>query len=145
MRFWADPKYFDTPKISLPKLKHVLRAKAVLCPGLTVKLLDEASGERVEWFYEDGLRDYLTSMLADREYLPPELFMTCLKREHEAELKTAFALNFSAASSLAPVLALRFHNRGFTTTAGCQVLSCQRIGSVSISFKYLRFCMRQMG
>ena len=56
-------RYFDSPKISLSKLKHVLRAKAVLCPGLTVKLLDEVSGERAEWFYEDGLRDYLTSML----------------------------------------------------------------------------------
>jgi topoisomerase-4 subunit B len=84
VRFWADPKYFDTPRISLPKLKHVLRAKAVLCPGLTVKLLDEASGERSEWFYEDGLRDYLRSMLADREYLPPDLFLASLKREHEA-------------------------------------------------------------
>ena len=84
VRFWADPKYFDSPKISLAKLKHVLRAKAVLCPGLTVKLLDEASGERMEWFYEDGLRDYLRSMLNGRDYLPPELFLTSLKREHEA-------------------------------------------------------------
>jgi hypothetical protein len=45
VRFWPDPKYFDSPKISLPRLKHVLRAKAVLCAGLTVRLFDEASGE----------------------------------------------------------------------------------------------------
>src|SRR6478752_1009462 len=63
VRFWPDPKYFDTPKISLPRLKHVLRAKAVLCAGLTVRLTDEASGEKLEWYYEDGLRDYLRSML----------------------------------------------------------------------------------
>ena len=57
LRFWPDPKYFDTPKISLPKLKHVLRAKAVLCAGLTVRLADEATGEKSEWHYENGLRD----------------------------------------------------------------------------------------
>jgi topoisomerase-4 subunit B len=83
VRFWPEPKYFDSPKISLPRLKHVLRAKAVLCPGLTVRLLDEATGERGEWLYEDGLRDYLRSMLADQEYLPPDLFLTSVKREGE--------------------------------------------------------------
>ena len=57
VRFWPDPKYFDSPKFSVPKLKHVLRAKAVLCPGLAVKFNDETSGETVEWQYEAGLRD----------------------------------------------------------------------------------------
>jgi len=73
LRFWPDPKYFDSPKISLPKLKHVLRAKAVLCAGLAVRLTDEASGEKDEWRYEDGLRDYLCSLLAGNEYLPRDL------------------------------------------------------------------------
>ena len=45
------------------RCKHLLRAKAVLCPGLTVRLFDEASGERDEWHYEDGLRDYLRGEL----------------------------------------------------------------------------------
>jgi topoisomerase-4 subunit B len=63
LRFWPDPKYFDTPKFNLRSLKHLLRAKAVLCPGLHVKLFDEASGERIEWHYEDGLRDYLRGEL----------------------------------------------------------------------------------
>ena len=45
LRFWPEAKYFDSPKISLPKLKHLLRAKAVLCAGLTVNLTDHASGE----------------------------------------------------------------------------------------------------
>ena len=81
VRFWPEAKYFDSSKISLPKLKHVLRAKAVLCAGLTVRLLDEASGEKDEWFYEDGLRDYLRSMLGDAEYLPTDLYLGALKRE----------------------------------------------------------------
>jgi topoisomerase IV subunit B len=84
LRFWPDPKYFDTPKISLTRLKHVLRAKAVLCPGLKVSLLDEASGERSDWFYQDGLRDYLRGMLSGREMLPPELFVASLQREKDA-------------------------------------------------------------
>jgi len=86
LRFWPDPKYFDTPKFNLRSLKHLLRAKAVLCPGLHVKLFDEASGERIEWHYEDGLRDYLRGELqADgaRDVLPPELFVGSLKKDTE--------------------------------------------------------------
>jgi len=84
VRFWPDPKYFDSPKISLPKLKHVLRAKAVLCAGLTVRLVDEASGEKEEWFYEDGLTDYLRSMLVGAEFLPGDLYKAALKRDQGA-------------------------------------------------------------
>ncbi|MBX9402226.1 DNA topoisomerase IV subunit B [Lysobacter sp. BMK333-48F3] len=87
VRFWPDPKYFDTPKFNLRAIKHVLRAKAVLCPGLNVKLFDEASGERLEWYYEDGLRDYLSGELregqAQRELLPPDLFVGQLKKDTE--------------------------------------------------------------
>jgi topoisomerase-4 subunit B len=72
VRFWPDPKYFDHPRVSLPKLKHVLRAKAVLCAGLVVRLFDESSGEREEWCYQDGLRDYLRSLLAGGECLPAD-------------------------------------------------------------------------
>ncbi len=84
VRFWPDPKYFDSPKILLGKLKHLLRAKAVLCAGLSVRLTDEASGEQVEWRYEDGLRDYLRSMLGATEYLPAELFIGNQQREKSA-------------------------------------------------------------
>ncbi|MBF6023759.1 DNA topoisomerase IV subunit B [Lysobacter niastensis] len=87
VRFWPDPKYFDTPKFNLRSLKHLLRAKAVLCPGLTVKLFDEASGERTEWYYEDGLRDYLSGELRagqpNRELLPPDLFVGKLTKDTE--------------------------------------------------------------
>ena len=81
VRFWPDPKYFDSARVSLPKLRHVLRAKAVLCAGLTVRLTDEASGEKEEWHYEDGLCDYLRSMLAGSEYLPSDLYQGSLKRD----------------------------------------------------------------
>ena len=83
LRFWPDPKYFDTPKFALRPLRHLLRAKAVLCPGLTVKLFDEATGERDEWRYEDGLSDYLKGELAGRELLPPELFTGALAKDTE--------------------------------------------------------------
>jgi len=81
LHFWPEAKYFDTSKISLSKLKHVLRAKAVLCAGLTVRLTDAATGEKDEWYYEDGLRDYLRSMLGDADYLPRDLYMGSLKRD----------------------------------------------------------------
>ncbi len=83
LRFWPNAKYFDTSKFALRALKHLLRAKAVLCPGLTVTLFDEASGERAEWHYEDGLRDYLKGELAQTEALPPELFVGQLKKDTE--------------------------------------------------------------
>jgi topoisomerase-4 subunit B len=83
LRFWPDPKYFDTPKISLTRLRHLLRAKAVLCPGLSLSLFDEASGEREAWRYEDGLRDYLSGLLAGAERLPPELFSGRAERSGE--------------------------------------------------------------
>jgi topoisomerase-4 subunit B len=88
LRFWPDPKYFDSPRFNLRALRHLLRAKAVLCPGLTVRLLDEASGERDEWRYDDGLRAYLSSELQKgglqkAELLPPDLFTGSLKKETE--------------------------------------------------------------
>ena len=57
IHFMPDPQYFDSPNFSLPRLVHVLRAKAVLCPGLRVTLFDEKKDERTEWFYQDGIAD----------------------------------------------------------------------------------------
>jgi topoisomerase-4 subunit B len=84
LRFWPDAKYFDTPKILVSKLKHLLRAKAVLCAGLTVRLLDEASGETTEWYFEDGLPDYLRGELQGAEALPSTLFVKHFARETDA-------------------------------------------------------------
>ncbi len=84
LRFWPDESYFDSVKFSLSRLKHVLRAKAVLCPGLQVSLYDEASGEKFEWFFEDGLRDYLRNALGDSATLPDEAFTGKMEGNSEA-------------------------------------------------------------
>jgi topoisomerase-4 subunit B len=84
VRFLPDPKYFESAKFSLPRLKHVLRAKAVLCPGLKVTFHDEASGEKEQWYYEDGLRDYLSGATEGYEVLPDEPFIGSFSSKSEA-------------------------------------------------------------
>lgn len=84
IRFWPDAKYFDTVKLSLPKLRHVLRAKAVLCPGLRVRLHDEAAKTKDEWHYEDGLKSYLAEAMPDAELLPVTPFMGDMAGNDEA-------------------------------------------------------------
>ena len=84
VRFWPDAQYFDAIKFSVRRLQHVLRAKAVLCPGLRITFLDEQSGDKDEWFYEDGLRDYLVSATRGWEVLPKEPFMGSFAGETEA-------------------------------------------------------------
>lgn len=74
IRFTPDPQYFDSPNFSLPRLTHVLRAKAVLCPGFRVTLLDEKKGDKTEWYYEDGLSDYLVDATSDYPVLPEKPF-----------------------------------------------------------------------
>jgi topoisomerase-4 subunit B len=74
IRFWPDPKYFDTDKFSVPSLKQVLRAKAVLCPNLRVTLANEITGERDEWFYTGGLHEYLAEQLGKGQWLPAETY-----------------------------------------------------------------------
>jgi topoisomerase-4 subunit B len=70
LRFTPDPQYFDSINFSVSRLKHVLRAKAVLCPGLRVKFRDEKKGESEEWYYEDGLTDYLADATIDFPVIP---------------------------------------------------------------------------
>ncbi|MDF1654107.1 MAG: DNA topoisomerase IV subunit B [Coxiellaceae bacterium] len=70
IRFKPDPKYFDSPKFAVNALKHTLRAKAVLCPGLRVTFYEEATKKKTEWYYEDGLKDYIITSLQDYEILP---------------------------------------------------------------------------
>jgi topoisomerase IV subunit B len=83
VHFWPDPQYFDSDKIAITKLKHVLRAKAVLCPGLRMRLLVEQSGESEEWFYTGGLASYLVDALKDVERVPEEPFAASLKGGNE--------------------------------------------------------------
>lgn len=79
IRFWPNSKYFDSAKFSVSRLKHVLRAKAVLCPGLLVAFYEEQSGEREQWQYQDGLKAYLLESLQTLPYLPEESFVGSFK------------------------------------------------------------------
>ncbi len=83
VRFWPDPKYFDYPKLSVRQLKHVLRAKAVLCSKLKVTFFDVKNNETEEWYFEDGLKDYLKESLAEYDYLPEEPFVGSFETDEE--------------------------------------------------------------
>ncbi|MGC3980296.1 MAG: DNA topoisomerase IV subunit B [Steroidobacteraceae bacterium] len=74
VRFWPDPKYFEIGSFAIPKLRHVLRAKAVMCAGLHIVFINEATGETEEWQYTGGVSQYLQESLGNSEYLPPEMF-----------------------------------------------------------------------
>ncbi|HEX6592438.1 MAG TPA: DNA topoisomerase IV subunit B, partial [Moraxellaceae bacterium] len=84
VKFWADPKYFDSAKFSVSRLKHVLKAKAVLCPKLTIVFTDHSSGESLTWYYEDGLTDYLKESTREFITLPDEPFVGALAAAKEA-------------------------------------------------------------
>jgi topoisomerase-4 subunit B len=83
VRFWPDASYFDSPDIAVPKLKHVLKAKAVLCPGLRVRFHLEKTGEKEEWYYTEGLAQYLRESLEAAEFLPDEPFVGKVEGEQE--------------------------------------------------------------
>ena len=70
--FKADSSFFDTEKISGKFLSNSLKAKAVLCPGLKIKFKDDVNGTKEEWYFVDGLGNYLISALAEGDYLPEE-------------------------------------------------------------------------
>lgn len=82
--FKPAPEYFDSAKFSVSRLTHVLRAKAVLCPGLKIKFLNEADNQRQEWYYEDGLKDYLSQATHGWESLPETPFLGSFSSETEA-------------------------------------------------------------
>jgi topoisomerase-4 subunit B len=72
VRFWPDPRFFDSDRFSVPELKRVLKAKAVLCAGLKVTYENEINGEKEEWFYTGHLGEYLQEQLAKVDRLPAE-------------------------------------------------------------------------
>jgi len=84
IRFWPDKKYFDSANFSLSRLKHLLKAKAVLCPGLLVEFEVEKPKEKESWCYQDGLEQYLLEGLADCERLPAEPVGGSLQGKREA-------------------------------------------------------------
>ncbi|HEX4044364.1 MAG TPA: DNA topoisomerase IV subunit B [Gammaproteobacteria bacterium] len=84
VRFWPEEKYFDSPKFALVKLKHTLRAKAVLCPGLHVTFTDAHTNQTEEWYYENGLSHYLQEAIGNAERIPDEPFLGQFSSDHEA-------------------------------------------------------------
>ena len=84
IRFWPDPKYFDSVQFALPKLKHVMRAKAILCRGLKVKFLDENTSEKLEWIFENGLATYLSDAFDGTELIPADAFSGNFEGKGEA-------------------------------------------------------------
>ena len=72
VRFWPDPKFFDSDKFSIPQLKHNLKAKAVLCPGLKITFENEATKEKDEWFFTGDLAGYLKEEIGKEDKLPAE-------------------------------------------------------------------------
>ena len=84
LRFVPDPRYFDSPRFSVSRLRHLLRAKAVLCPGLEVRLEDEAAGTAQTWCYAGGLTDYLAEALGDAPRLPDPPFCGAMEGRAEA-------------------------------------------------------------
>ncbi len=84
VQFWPNKKYFDSVKISANSLQHLLRAKAVLCPGLKIIFINEQTKDKDEWFYEDGLKDYIISSTRGFDVLPNEPFMGSFSGDTEA-------------------------------------------------------------
>ena len=88
VKFYPDPKYFDSPNISISKLVHLLRAKAVLCPGLHIIFRDytvsEEKSQSNEWYFEEGLADYLKQATEGFETLPAEPFTGSMEGNDEA-------------------------------------------------------------
>ena len=83
IRFWPDEQYFDSSKFSVSALKHALKAKAVLCPGLLVKFYDEKSKEKEQWQFEGGLEQYLSEAMKGATLLPEETFNGHMATETE--------------------------------------------------------------
>ena len=84
VRFYPNPKYFDSPRFSVSRLRHLLRAKAVLCPKLTIRFIDYINNNEETWYYEDGLSDYLSEALKESESLPNPPFIGDVVGETEA-------------------------------------------------------------
>lgn len=84
VHFKPNPKYFDSEKFSISRLRHLLRAKAVLCSGLEIKFIDKVNDTEDTWLYQDGLNDYLMEAVNGLVTLPEQPFIGEFKGEKEA-------------------------------------------------------------
>ena len=112
VHFYPDPQYFDSIKFSIARLKHVLRAKAVLCAGLEVNFSDESTGETDTWLYADGLKDYLQGATKEWEAIPLEAFVGSSSTETAA---VDWAVQWLPYVNLIPTVQGGTHVNGFRT------------------------------
>ncbi len=120
IRFLPDPKYFDSPKIAKKSLCDLLKAKAILCAGLTIKLIDETAKEadqqEIIWHYESGVEEYLYDSLKNVDHVPSEIIFGEFKADNE-EIIWGLAWNEEGA----PVMAESYVNLIPTTLGGTHV------------------------
>ena len=88
IRFYPDKQYFETLNINKKSLKHLLKAKAVLCPGLQIDYFDEKKNERIKWIFDEGLSDYLDEFSGCNEKLLDETIILS-KTSHDQALDVA--------------------------------------------------------
>lgn len=120
--FKPNEKYFDSPKFSVPRLKHLLRAKAVLCPGLRVFFTDETAKSKdekhFEWYFEAGLTDYLSTELEGLTLLPEEPFTGTMSGNEEA---VDWAVQWAPETGPAEMITESYVNLIPTTQGGSHV------------------------
>ena len=84
IRFYPDKQYFETSEINKTSLKHLLKAKAVLCPGLQIDYFDEKKNERIKWIFDEGLSDYLDEFSGCKEKLLDETIILSKTSDDQA-------------------------------------------------------------
>ena len=84
IRFYPDKQYFETLEINKKSLKHLLKAKAVLCPGLQIDYFDEKKNERIKWIFDEGLSDYLDEFSGCKEKLLDETIILSKTSDDQA-------------------------------------------------------------
>ncbi|MFH7090117.1 DNA topoisomerase IV subunit B [Klebsiella pneumoniae] len=84
VHFWPDESFFDSPRFSVSRLTHLLKAKAVLCPGVEIVFRDQVNNSEQSWCYADGLNDYLSEAVNGLPLLPEKPFVGAFSGETEA-------------------------------------------------------------
>ena len=92
IKFKPNAKYFESEQINLKDLKHLLKAKAVLCPGLTIDFYHEKKKEKIKWFYEDGLKSYLENASEGIDLILEE---SILSSKDSKDQEVEFVINWS--------------------------------------------------
>ena len=83
IKFMPEAKFFDSVKFSIKKLRHNLRSKAVLCPGLEINFKNEIDETEDTWLFKDGIKDYLQASLDGLECVPSIPFVTSFETKEE--------------------------------------------------------------